>query len=522
MDGELVSVAQLSVLAKRLNAAQRELDILDSYYDGTQAISFLHPDVRRLVGDRLTSLIINWPAHVLDSLENRLDVEGFRVGKADSTDDSIWDDIWQANDLDVDSQTAHLEALLYKRSAISVWPDGNSGNTPVVSVESAKQVMFDFEPGTRRVRAALKQWSDGKMINASLFLPDRVEVYQGESRSSVTRSDGVISGVAPYDIGSVVKQVDELPNRLGVVPFFPMVNRRRTSLLDGQSELAAIIPLADAVNKLATDMMVTSEFHAAPRRWATGIQLPSPGGLEGTDAKRRLQEEATAYWDSATKGKTWLAGEGVQFGQFQEAQLTSFVSAIEMLTNFLGALGVLPPHYMGIMSANPASADAIRSAEASLTKRANRKQRPFGGTWEAAMCAAVAVREGVPVSQLDPKYRSMETVWADPETRTVAQLGDFAQKMVDADIVTIPTAQEMIGMTPQQRERDAEYRKSEAPLDLVRGQLAFAKQLMRVQGLDQPTAFAAAGISQEQATAAGFVPDAAAPTGAPTAPPPAA
>jgi hypothetical protein len=43
--------------------------------------------------------------------------------------------------------------------------------------------------------------------------------------------------------------------------------------------------------------------------------------------RERLQAEAAAYWDQATKGKTWLAGEGVQFGQFPEATLDGFVRA---------------------------------------------------------------------------------------------------------------------------------------------------------------------------------------------------
>jgi hypothetical protein len=216
---------------------------------------------------------------------------------------------------------------------------------------------------------------------------------------------------------------------------------------------------------------------------------------EGPEAKRRIQEEASAYWDAATKGKTWLAGPNVQFGQFQEAELSSFVSAIEMLTNFLGALGVLPPHYMGISTKNPASADAIRSAEASLVKRAQRKQRPSGGSWETAMAYATAIKQGVRVADLDPKYRAMETVWADPETRTIAQLGDFAFKMVDSEIVAIPTAQEMIGMTPQQRQRDADFRKRMTPLDALQAKLAFAKQLQTQEGLTQEAAFAAAGLA---------------------------
>jgi hypothetical protein len=128
---------------------------------------------------------------------------------------------------------------------------------------------------------------------------------------------------------------------LGEVPVVPFVNRPRIAHPLGESELADVIPLADAVNKLATDMMVTSEFSASKRRWATGLEIPR------NPEKERFQAEVKQAWDEATKGKTWLAGPGVTFGEFTEASLTNFVSAIELLTEHIAALSGLPPHYLG-------------------------------------------------------------------------------------------------------------------------------------------------------------------------------
>lgn len=503
MGGECVSLQQVAALSKRLNASQQELNQLDSYCDGTQSSAFLSPEVRRLVGNRLTELIINWPYHVLDSLENRLDVEGFRLAGKDAADKDLWS-TWQSNNMDVESQVAHFEAMLYGREAVSVWPEGNRGTVPVISVESPKQMIVDYEPGTRRVRAALKQWADDDVTNASLFLPDRVEVYQGRSRQRVTKADGSTVASLPYSIASVVKLVDVIDNPLGVVPVVPLVNRRRTSRLDGQSELAGIIPLADAVNKLATDLMVTSEFYAEPRRWATGIQLPAKGG-EGADTAARIRAEVVAFWDALEKGRTRVGGQNVTFGQDTPADLTSMVAAIELLVRFLGAIGALPPQFLGIATTNPASADAIRASDAQSVKRAERKQRPFGGSWETVQCYGQAIKEGVRVADLDPAYLQMETVWASAETRTISQDGDFAQKMVDGQIMAVETVQEWIGMTPQQRLRDAMYRKAADPMVATEARMALAHQLVRT-GLDPETALAQAGLTAAIAAANGFDP----------------
>jgi hypothetical protein len=72
--------------------------------------------------DRLKSLVVNWPRLVVNSLEERLDVDGFRLAQDQPADDELWR-IWQANDLDEASQMAHVDALVHGRSFAIVWAD---------------------------------------------------------------------------------------------------------------------------------------------------------------------------------------------------------------------------------------------------------------------------------------------------------------------------------------------------------------------------------------------------------------
>ncbi|WP_308258594.1 recombinase family protein [Saccharothrix obliqua] len=52
----------------------------------------------------------------------------------------------------------------------------------------------------------------------------------------------------------------------------PRTRRRRTAPPRlGRSELAAVLPLSDAACKVATDMMISGEYHAMPRRYALGF-----------------------------------------------------------------------------------------------------------------------------------------------------------------------------------------------------------------------------------------------------------
>lgn len=464
-------------LLNRLSAEQRTLQALDRYYTGSQPLSFLAPEIQRAVQNRLRSLVINWPRLVVNSLEERLDVEGFRMAADQPADDSLWA-IWQANDLDEYSQMAHVDALVHGRSFAIVWADPANPAIPRISVESSEQMTVEFEPGTMTVSAAAKHWAQDDMAYATLYLPDSIERY-------VAPAPGPGAVRTAVDSFAWELREDPIPHNLGIVPVVPIINRPRLTHPHGESELTDVLPLVDAINKLATDMMVSAEFHAMPRRYATGIDL---GDGEGSEA--RASELVRQKWTEAAAGRVWLSDDAnSRFGQFPEASLDNFVKGIEMLAAQLAAITALPPHYVGLMSqANPASADAIRSSEASLSHRARRKFRPFGGSWERVMRLAMLVRDGnVPTQAL-----SMETIWRDPETPTVAQKVDAAVKL---DGVGMPFRQTMedLGYTPVQIERAIRMRTTDALAD-VRAQLEDVDTIVQTYGLSRAGALAVVGL----------------------------
>jgi Phage portal protein, SPP1 Gp6-like len=474
------AIDQLNRLVTKLAGQQAEIERFDRYYRGSQPLSFLHPEIALHLGDRLRSMVINWPRLVLDSLEERLDIQGFRLG-AGEPDREIWK-IWQANDFDLASGRVHLSAMRHGRAFVSVWYGPGEGE-PRMAAETARQVAVECYPGTSIVRAAVKQWQDGPIRYANLYLPDRIVKYQRAGTTARSRARSTT-----WD-----QRAEPVENPLGVVPIVPFLNRYDLDLPDGESELADVIHLADAINKLATDMMVASEFHAMPRRWATGIDIPksNPNSTE----RRRLEEEARAYWARTTAGNVWLAGKDVTFGQFASAELENFVRAIGMLTAKVAALAGLPPHYVGINGDNPASADAIRSAEASLIKRAERKQRTWSEPWEDVVALALTIRgAGAP-----DDVAELETIWRDPQTPTVAQKSDAAVKLHTAGLIDAEQAQEDLGYTPLQRERIRNRQLATLlafaaadPQTATRVRDALA--LVDEDGVDPKVAFAAVGL----------------------------
>ena len=426
-------------LAQKLEMDRGALQRADQYYNGKQPLRFIDPEMRQQLGSRMVEVVINWPRLVCDSLEERLDVVGFRLSRDLPTDENLWR-IWQSNNLDEASQQAHIDALVYGRSFISVGV-GADGVSPMVAIESPLQVTVERDPGTGMVIGALKRYRDADGYTVGVLMTaTEVRTYRSQTATDI------YGAAAP---ASNWQLVDTQPNVLGRVPVVPLVNRPRTGAPDGISELADLMPLADAVNKVASDMLVTAEYAAMPRRWITGLapSMASVGHEQAVD----LADAVRTAFESSRASKLWIApSPETKFGQFEEAQLSGFVAAIDIFVKQLAAIAALPPHYVGLSAeSNPASAEAIRSAEASLVTRARRRQRIWGGAWEEVMRLAVHVQQGTPAVGM----ADLETVWANPETRTVAQAADAAVKLYAAGVIDRRAALEDIGYTPAQIER---------------------------------------------------------------------
>lgn len=440
---------QRAKLCRRIDNERQTLDRYEQYLRGTVPLEFIAPEVKEALGDRLRTLQIPWSRLVVSSIEERLSVVGFRTATDAPADQTLWS-IWQANNLDELSQLAHSEALVYGRSFALVWADATG--RPTISVESARQCAVLFDPATRQRVAGIKQWiEDDEFGHSVVFEPTTITRYKSKSRviGDGTDTPGSLEGVQWEPAGT-------LPNPLGVVPLVPLINRPSITDPYGRSELAELLPLFDALAKLATDLMVTSESHASPRRWASGLLLEE----ETDDNGNPTGDVDKGHRFSDLPGRLWVAEDPqAKFGQFSGSDLSGFLNALGMLKRDLSSVSSLPAHYLGLFSDQPSSADAIRSAEASLVALIKRKALAFSGSWEEVMRLASAVERGY----FDPSLLSLETVFADFETRTTAQSMDAAAKGVATGILDPDFAAEhYLGLSPTESARNREARKSRA------------------------------------------------------------
>ncbi|MFE7398841.1 phage portal protein [Streptomyces sp. NPDC057557] len=429
-----------------------ELKKLNSYYEGTQPLSYMAPELQQELQETVRQVVINWPRLVVDSVEERLDVEGFRFPNEPDSDDELWR-IWQANDMDEQSQQGHLDALVMGRAYVVIGTREDDDTTPLVTVESALDMYAEFDPRTRVVRAAVKRWSEegesGTVAHATLYLPESTSWWVQEKGRW---AEDLEHERDDHEIGEVMVEV--------------LANRPRLKCPNGVSELADVIPVSDAACKVATDMMVSAEYHATPRRVAFGF-----GEEDFVDANGR---KVSAF--SRIIGRMWATEknrkeDGADVIQFSEASLSNFHETIKLLASLVASLSGMPPHFLGHATDNPASADGIRSAETRLVKRSERRQRGNGGTWERVNRKVMRLRDGA----WNTDARSLETIWRDASTPTVAQVADAAVKKFAAKIVPLRQTREDLGYTQAQigrMEEQDEQAAQDAMQRIMSGDLA--------------------------------------------------
>lgn len=443
-----MSIDLVHKLNERLAAAEPTLTRLDKYYVGEQPLAFLSPKAKDAIGDRFDRMSSNLPKLAVTSLAERLRVTGFRTG--DGPHPLVWE-AWKRNDLDQLAPLAHREALALARSYVSVWAD-EQGRARV-SVESARQVTTLRDPGTRQVVAAWKRWAAGGRGHGVLYQPDRITRYISDASVS---DDAAI----PATGWTVTQTID---NPFGVVPIVPFVNTDRLLDADGRSEMADLIPLVDGLNKQLADLMVSSEYFARPRRWATGVELEEEDVL---DEQGQPTGETVAV-NPYPEGDRMMIQENpeAKFGQLPAGDLSGHDSAVKVLLGQIMAVSALPAHYVGVQNNQPASADALRAAEASLSARAEARQATFGRSWEQVARLIVAAETGA-----DPLAVDVAVTWADPTTRSIAQEADAVTKLYAAGLLPATYALQRLGYTAPEVEAIRQARQLEA-LDAAAAQV---------------------------------------------------
>lgn len=422
--------------------------VLQDYMDGDHNLVYASERFKKVYGSLFEALCENLCPVVVDVAADRLSISGFalpsatiseeevsetpegEIPEAQSVEDDAGDQFAEVIDAFMEAQNfpvleddIHEESLAMGDAYIIVWKDGDTVTLHPQKAAWCTVVTDSLNGDVLAGIKLVKPDEDKPTTLVYIYYKDRVEAFQIGNRLS-------LQNAVPYGPG--YKQA----HTFGVVP---MVHFKVGGALAafGRSTIEDVIPLQDALNKAIDDLLVGSEFHAFPQRWATGIQLK----------RDPITGDVINPFDKS--GGVWYTeGEGARFGNFPQASLKDMLETIESFEQMIARVSATPVHYFSPMTGYP-SGESLRVSEHRLTSKVGKLQRRFSVPWLSVLKIALKIDTS-----------GLEPTWEDLAPVNEKEQVEIALAKQEAGVPIVQTLVEM-GYTEAQARSFAEQSKAE-------------------------------------------------------------
>lgn len=464
----------LDQLGSRLNARRVRLDNFDAYYRGDQDLQYATKKFKTAFGPLFSGYAENICKLIVDAAKERMHVIGFRMG-ADrdlEADTDAWR-IWQSNQMDAWHTVAQRISLVQEQSYLGVWANPADDATPRIAVLDPRTTIVANDPENPRTRlAAVRMWQDewtGRLF-ATVYLPRSTWKFQAVIADGANARGVIPPAGRPFserwEPRVVADEQWPLPNPLKVVPIIALTNEPQ---LDGtgQSEIAPIIPINDAINFAVANMMLGIEFAVFRQKWIANFVIEEEPVLKDGEPvldaqgrpKTRPIEPFRLDLDRLLVAPPPAPGDPApQFGEFSQTDLAPYIKFVEQRLQMAATISRTPHHYiLGGQGTYP-SGETLNATEVGLVAKVRDKILFAGETWEESMRLAFSVLG-------DPRgnITDSEVIWRDPERRTESQHVDAVLKMQTMGVPS-EILWEELGFTPQKIARIRLLRAQEALL----------------------------------------------------------
>jgi len=383
------------------------------YYDGNDTIDSLGIAVPQLLNDVRT--VVGWPGMAVNTLEERLDWQGVALIGEDTDNPLGLRDVIIDNEMESDTQQGNLESLIHGVGFVVASRGDTTEGEPewLITIEPPTRMTGEWSARQRRLSSALSVDVDEtahQITGVTLYLPNQTIFCERPNPSSEMR---------------VVRRAR---HNLGRVPVEPLVNQPRRGRPWGKSEITpALMSYTDSGVRTMLSMEVSREFYSSPKEFILGAS---------EDAFTDEQGNPIPAWMSYLGRFKALErddeGELPEVRQFAAASPAPYVDQIKLLAQMVAGEASIPESYLGFVSANPSSADAIRATEARLVKRAERRQQVLGRSWANVLRLVVAMRDG----GLSSEANGLVSRWRDAATPTRAAMADATMKLVGVGVLS--------------------------------------------------------------------------------------
>lgn len=435
----------LGDLVVQLYAKRERHRLRASYYDMTNLLRDLGiavpPNLRHL------EVAMGWPAKAVDGLARRVKFTGFALPGGDVDSFGI-PQMWADNRMAVEAPQAQTSALLHSVAFILTTKGDPSVGEPdvLMSVYDATSATGTWDANRRGMTSFLGivDSDEHGATRMLFFTPARAhEIFRTENDRWRVRT---------------------LRHSLGRVPAEPLVYRPRPGRPFGSSRISrAVMSITDSAMRTVIRSEVGAEFYSAPQRYLLGAEEES---FVGADGQRR------STWDLVMGRILAIArdedGNVPELGQFPQISMQPHIEQMRMWAQLFAAETSLPVSSLGIVTDNPASAEAIYAAKEDIVIEAEATCDGFSPALVRSVITGVQIRDGLMAPP--PELLRLFGRWRDPSTPSRAAATDAVMKQIQAGVLPpdSPVALEQLGYDDDAIQRiTADRRRSAARQELA-------------------------------------------------------
>ena len=470
----------LNKLLKKLEDHREYNERQNRFYESKVRVRAISP----LIPDQIRNSVqtaVGFAATVVDVIDERLNWEGWAAPDDQALADELADVVAE-NDLIEEFHRAFLDALIYGTSFIRTGSGNESKGEPkvLVTAHSPLTTTGTWNPRSRRLDNALTVTFGTKhgvreavaatmdMIGVSLHLVRAA----GKGWTVANRDEHGISR-------TLVQQI---------------FNRTRASREGGASE---ITPTIRSHTKTALRTMLSMEanreFYSIPQLILANLDADSfEDVVSGSDDSEGISRIMSA-WQTMAGSVLGIPrsdnGDAATATQLQVSSPEPFIRQVRMLAELISGAAGVPLNNFGVVTDNPASADAIRAVDGRLIKKVERKQTSFDTALSGTALDVLAVIHGgaIPTGA----KRKITSRWRSAAIPTKAADADYVLKLVSVGVLTPHSEVVMsrLDMSAEDRAILAAERQRAEGMDKVNAVLEAARNRI---GTPSPTAAPAA------------------------------
>lgn len=442
----------LASLGPELMDRRSRIERWQRYYDGNQDLAAGPSQHRRAYREFQKKARTNLCKLAVDSMVHRMQVIGYNTGNENESrvSNQIWN-LWQQARLDSRQFDTYRRALVCGSAFEVVGRDKKKADKPLVSIESANNIIIGYDPADPTVRlAALRLWHD-KYENkwmATLFLPGERHAFRTKKEH-----DANSAGMLRWDERSWERRL-EVARSFQDIPVVEFRNGAEGE--DGRAEFDVAMDIQDRVNLTLLNRMTAERYAAFRQKYLLNFQVDYD---EETGLPINPFNSAA---DSMFTVPPPKPGEPEpRFGDLPQTDTANMLRAVEADMSAFAAISITPIYYLPGDLIN-ISAEGIAALDAGHTAKIREKTAAWSESHEEKLSLMAQV------AGVKTDLTSAEIIWTRPENFDLSSMADYAVKLSQAGYpLSIIAAK--LGDSPQQIEELRAEMASQVAREALRG-----------------------------------------------------